>query len=46
MLMSERWSGIGSPLSLLAGFVGHAEQANLRTRRYSCKNVPYGASAG
>ncbi len=38
--------GYRSPLSLLAGFVGHAEQANLRMRRYSCKNVPYGASAG
>ena len=35
-----------SSLSMFAGFVGHAEQANLRMRRYSCKNVPYGASAG
>ena len=38
--------GYRSPLSMLAGFVGHAEQANLRMRRHGCKNIPYGASAG
>ena len=32
---------ICSRLSLLEGFAGHAEQANIRVRRYSGKNVPY-----
>ncbi len=35
----------GSRLCLLEGFVGHAEQCNLRVRRYGGKNVPYGAGA-
>jgi len=35
----------GSRLSLLEGFVGHAEQCNLRVRRYGGKNVPYGEAA-
>ena len=35
-----------SSLSMFAGFVGHAEQANLRIRRFGCGNVPYGGSAG
>ena len=34
-----------SRLCLLEGFVGHAEQANVRVRRYGGKNVPYGESA-
>lgn len=34
-----------SRLCLLEGFVGHAEQANLRVRRYGHRNVPYGAAA-
>ena len=34
-----------SRLCLLEGFVGHAEQANIRVRRYGGKNVPYGAAA-
>ncbi|MHA1554791.1 MAG: histidinol dehydrogenase [Alphaproteobacteria bacterium] len=34
-----------SRLCLLEGFVGHAEQANLRVRRYGRRNVPYGAAA-
>ncbi len=34
-----------SRLCMLEGFVGHAEQANLRVRRYGGKNVPYGAAA-
>jgi sulfopropanediol 3-dehydrogenase len=34
-----------SRLCLLEGFVGHAEQANLRVRRYGGRNVPYGAAA-
>jgi sulfopropanediol 3-dehydrogenase len=35
----------GSRLCILEGFVGHAEQCNLRVRRYGRKNVPYGAAA-
>ncbi|HVZ15353.1 MAG TPA: histidinol dehydrogenase [Bauldia sp.] len=34
-----------SRLSLLEGFVGHAEQANIRVRRYGKRNIPYGAPA-
>ncbi|MDC0435049.1 histidinol dehydrogenase [bacterium] len=34
-----------SRLCLLEGFVGHAEQANVRVRRYGRKNVAYGAAA-
>jgi sulfopropanediol 3-dehydrogenase len=34
-----------SRLSMLEGFVGHAEQANVRVRRYGKRNVPYGAPA-
>ena len=35
----------GSRLCLLEGFVGHAEQCNLRVRRYGGQNVAYGAAA-
>jgi len=35
----------GSRLCLLEGFVGHAEQCNLRVRRYGGLNVPYGGPA-
>ena len=35
----------GSRLCMLEGFVGHAEQCNLRVRRYGGQNVPYGAAA-
>ncbi|MCO4052508.1 MAG: histidinol dehydrogenase [Bosea sp.] len=35
----------GSRLCMLEGFVGHAEQCNIRVRRYGRKNVPYGAGA-
>ena len=35
----------GSRLCMLEGFVGHAEQCNLRVRRYGGKNVPYGQGA-
>ncbi len=35
----------GSRLSLLEGFVGHAEQCNVRVRRYGGINVPYGGAA-
>ena len=34
-----------SRLCMLEGFVGHAEQANLRVRRYGGRNVPYGEAA-
>ena len=34
----------GSRLCLLEGFVGHAEQCNIRVRRYGGRNVPYGAA--
>jgi len=33
-----------SRLCILEGFVGHAEQANVRVRRYGGRNVPYGAA--
>lgn len=35
----------GSRLCMLEGFVGHAEQCNVRVRRYGGINVPYGESA-
>ncbi|MEM6618327.1 MAG: histidinol dehydrogenase [Pseudomonadota bacterium] len=35
----------GSRLCMLEGFVGHAEQCNVRVRRYGGVNVPYGAPA-
>jgi sulfopropanediol 3-dehydrogenase len=35
----------GSRLCILEGFVGHAEQCNVRVRRYGGINVPYGAGA-
>ncbi|SFS05341.1 histidinol dehydrogenase [Yoonia litorea] len=34
----------GSRLCMLEGFVGHAEQCNIRVRRYGGRNVPYGAA--
>ena len=34
-----------SRLSLLEGFAGHAEQANVRVRRYGGRNVPYAQAA-
>lgn len=34
-----------SRLCMLESFVGHAEQANIRVRRYGGKDVPYGESA-
>ena len=36
---------IASRLCHMEGFVGHAEQANLRVRRYGGRNVPYGEPA-
>ncbi|TCL08799.1 sulfopropanediol 3-dehydrogenase [Shimia isoporae] len=35
----------GSRLCMLEGFVGHAEQCNVRVRRYGGINVPYGQGA-
>ncbi|MBO6604480.1 MAG: histidinol dehydrogenase [Roseicyclus sp.] len=35
----------GSRLCMLEGFVGHAEQCNIRVRRYGGLNVPYGKGA-
>jgi len=34
-----------SRLCMLEGFVGHAEQANVRVRRYGGRNVPYAGAA-
>ena len=34
-----------SRLCLLEGFTGHAEQANVRVRRYGGRNVPYAQAA-
>jgi sulfopropanediol 3-dehydrogenase len=34
-----------SRLCVLEGFLGHAEQANVRIRRYGGRNVPYAAAA-
>ena len=35
----------GSRLCMLEGFVGHAEQCNIRVRRYGGLNLPYGTGA-
>ncbi|QCO57674.1 histidinol dehydrogenase (plasmid) [Pseudorhodobacter turbinis] len=35
----------GSRLCMLEGFIGHAEQCNVRVRRYGGVNVPYGEGA-
>ncbi|WP_300518354.1 histidinol dehydrogenase [Aliiroseovarius sp.] len=42
---AARIGAYGSRLCLLEGFVGHAEQCNLRVRRYGGQNVPYGEAA-
>ncbi|MCZ8548511.1 histidinol dehydrogenase [Mesorhizobium qingshengii] len=34
-----------SRLCMLEGFIGHAEQANIRVRRYGGRNIPYGVAA-
>jgi sulfopropanediol 3-dehydrogenase len=38
--------GYCSRLCALEGFVGHAEQANIRVRRYGGREVPYGGVVG
>lgn len=48
VLTDEAAARIGeycSRLCILEGFVGHAEQANIRVRRYGGKNVAYGSAA-
>jgi sulfopropanediol 3-dehydrogenase len=48
VLTDEASSLIGSyasRLSLMEGFAGHAEQANVRVRRYGRQNVPYAEAA-
>ncbi|MEM7302911.1 MAG: histidinol dehydrogenase [Pseudomonadota bacterium] len=48
VLTDEAAASIGeycSRLCMLEGFVGHAEQANVRVRRYGGRNIPYGAAA-
>ncbi|WP_349368439.1 histidinol dehydrogenase [Salinarimonas sp.] len=48
VLTDEAAAEIGaycSRLCMLEGFVGHAEQANVRVRRFGRRNVPYGAAA-
>ncbi|MFW5680109.1 MAG: histidinol dehydrogenase [Pseudomonadota bacterium] len=42
---AARVGAYGSRLCMLEGFVGHAEQCNVRVRRYGGRNVPYGAAA-
>lgn len=42
---AARMGEYGSRLCMLEGFVGHAEQCNVRVRRYGGRNVPYGAAA-
>jgi sulfopropanediol 3-dehydrogenase len=42
---SARIGEVCSRLCMLEGFAGHAEQANIRVRRYGGRNIPYGAAA-
>ena len=42
---ATRIGAYASRLCMLEGFVGHAEQANVRVRRYGGQNVPYGEGA-
>jgi sulfopropanediol 3-dehydrogenase len=48
ILTDEASATIGeycSRLCMLEGFTGHAEQANVRVRRYGGRNIPYGEAA-
>jgi sulfopropanediol 3-dehydrogenase len=48
VLTDEASAKIGevcSRLCMLEGFVAHAEQANIRVRRYGGRNLPYGQAA-
>ncbi|GLU30021.1 histidinol dehydrogenase [Brucella sp. NBRC 12950] len=42
---SAKIGSYGSRLCLMEGFAGHAEQANIRVRRYGGKNVGYAMAA-
>lgn len=42
---ATRVGAYGSRLCMLEGFVAHAEQCNVRVRRYGGINVPYGEAA-
>ncbi len=42
---AARIGAAGSRLCMLEGFAGHAEQCNLRVRRYGGVNVPYAEAA-
>lgn len=42
---SAKIGAYGSRLCHMEGFTGHAEQANLRVRRYGKRNIAYGAAA-
>ena len=42
---AARIGEVGSRLCMLEGFVGHAEQCNVRVRRYGGRNIPYGEAA-
>ncbi len=42
---SARIGQYGSRLCLMEGFAGHAEQSNIRVRRYGGRNVPYASAA-
>ena len=42
---AAKMSAFGSRLCMLEGFVGHAEQCNVRVRRYGGAHVPYGTAA-
>ena len=43
---SARIGAVCSRLCMLEGFAGHAEQANIRVRRYGRRNVPYAGAVG
>ncbi len=48
VLTDEASASIGeyaSRLCMLEGFAGHAEQANVRVRRYGRRNIPYATAA-
>jgi sulfopropanediol 3-dehydrogenase len=42
---SAQIGAVCSRLCMLEGFAGHAEQANVRVRRYGGRNVPYASAA-
>jgi sulfopropanediol 3-dehydrogenase len=42
---SARIGEVCSRLCMLEGFAGHAEQANIRVRRYGGRNIPYATAA-